>query len=78
MRRYSAERFVVSADDATEIVTLEALERRYIARVLALVGGNKSQAAQLLGVDRRTLYRRLQRYEETADVPSSEHDRLES
>jgi transcriptional regulator of acetoin/glycerol metabolism len=30
--------------------------------VLELLGGNKSQAARVLGVDRRTLYRRLARH----------------
>jgi DNA-binding NtrC family response regulator len=63
IRSYRAEGFVVSADDATEVVTLEEVERRYILRVLGLVGGNKSQAAQLLGLDRRTLYRKLAHYE---------------
>ena len=42
---------------------LDELARRYAVRALALVGGNKSKAAELLGVDRRTLYRRLERYE---------------
>ncbi|MEZ4256422.1 MAG: sigma-54 dependent transcriptional regulator [Polyangiales bacterium] len=47
-----------------EIISLAELERRYIARVLRLVDGNKSRAAQLLGLDRRTLYRRLDRERE--------------
>jgi DNA-binding NtrC family response regulator len=64
IRNFRAERFVVAADDPTEVVTLDQLEQRYIQRVLSLVGGNKSQAAQMLGVDRRTLYRKLARYEQ--------------
>ena len=62
IRAYRAERFVVAANDPTEIVTMDELERRYILRVLSLVGGNKSRAAQVLGFDRRTLYRKLDRY----------------
>ena len=68
IRAYRAERFVVAANDPTEIVTMDELERRYILRVLALVGGNKSRAAQVLGFDRRTLYRKLERYGDTAAV----------
>ncbi len=37
---------------------LKELERRYIAKVLAEAGGNISKAARILGVDRKTLYRR--------------------
>ncbi|HVT45365.1 MAG TPA: sigma-54 dependent transcriptional regulator [Thermoanaerobaculia bacterium] len=37
---------------------LKELERRYIERVLAHTRGNMSQAAKLLGIDRKTLYRR--------------------
>ncbi len=66
IRAYRAERFVVAANDPTEIVTMDELERRYILRVLSLVGGNKSRAAQVLGFDRRTLYRKLERYGDTA------------
>jgi DNA-binding NtrC family response regulator len=36
------------------------MERRYIRKVLAAVGGNKTQAARILGLDRRTLYRRIE------------------
>jgi two-component system response regulator AtoC len=38
------------------LVSLAELERRYIQQVLDRVGGNKSRAARILGVDRRTLY----------------------
>ncbi|MBS1153742.1 MAG: Response regulator of zinc sigma-54-dependent two-component system, partial [Myxococcaceae bacterium] len=47
--------------DASEIVTLEENESSYIARVMAVVGGNKSLAARLLGIDRKSLWRRLGR-----------------
>ena len=41
---------------------MDEVERRYILRVLEAVGGNKTHAAQVLGVDRKTLYRKLERY----------------
>jgi DNA-binding NtrC family response regulator len=41
--------------------TLAELERRYIELVLRETGGNKKRAAELLGIDRRTLYRTLER-----------------
>ena len=66
VRNYRAETFVVAADDPSEIIPLEELERRYIARVVRLLNGNKSRAAQLLGLDRRTLHRRLERSAEAA------------
>lgn len=43
-----------------EHYTAEQLEKEYIRRVLIAVGGNKSRAAQLLGFDRKTLYRKLE------------------
>jgi two-component system response regulator HydG len=45
-----------------EVVTMAEHERRYILRVMALAQGNKSRAAQLLGLDRKTLYRKLSLY----------------
>ena len=36
------------------------MERRYVRRVLDACGGNKTQAAKVLGMDRRSLYRRLE------------------
>ena len=42
--------------------TLNELKRRYIRRVIEESGGNVTQAASVLGVDRRSLYRMLQRH----------------
>jgi DNA-binding NtrC family response regulator len=44
-----------------ELVSAAELERRYVAHVLEMVKGNKSKAARILGFDRRTLYRKLER-----------------
>jgi two-component system response regulator HydG len=52
----------VAADDPSELCTMEEVERRYIARVMEAVGGSKSEAAKVLGLDRSTLYRKLERY----------------
>lgn len=56
------------AVDPEHIVPLHVLERRYIEQVLRAAGDNKSQAARLLGVDRRTLYRKLEGYQEGESV----------
>ena len=42
--------------------TLEAVERAYIMWVLESESGNKSRAAEVLGIDPSTLYRKLSRY----------------
>ena len=44
-------------------LSLADLERRHILRILARTGGNKQAAARLLGIDRTTLQRKLERYE---------------
>ncbi len=43
-----------------EVLSLEEMELQYIETVLTAVHGNKARAARLLGVDRTTLYRKLQ------------------
>jgi two-component system response regulator HydG len=64
LRNYHVSHVITASDDPADLVPMEEIERRYIRRVLEVVGGNKSQAAKILGLDRRTLYRRLERYGE--------------
>ena len=47
---------------AGEARSLREVERRHILRVLEETGGNHAHAAQVLGIDRRTLYRKLNKY----------------
>jgi DNA-binding NtrC family response regulator len=69
IRAYNSGLFSMSANDVDEIVTLDEVERRYTMRALKLLSGNRAQAAQKLGLDRRTLERKLQRY--NAKYPGS-------
>jgi len=48
---------------AQEFVSLEELEHEYIRHVLQCLGGKKTKAAQVLGIDKTTLWRKLRRYE---------------
>jgi two-component system response regulator HydG len=48
-----------------ELLPLSEVERRHVLAILDAVGGNKSEAARILGVDRKTLQARLQRYGRT-------------
>ena len=61
VRNHQPTSVLVSSDPA-ELVSMEEVERRYIGRILEATGGNKTQAAQILGFDRATLYRKLERY----------------
>jgi DNA-binding NtrC family response regulator len=49
-----------------ELLSLKEVERRYVLRVLEKAGGNKAQAAQILGIGRGTLYNILDRKEEVS------------
>ena len=48
-------------------VTLEELERRYVLHVYELERGHQRRCAERLGIDRRTLYRKLKEYREDGD-----------
>jgi DNA-binding NtrC family response regulator len=46
----------------SDLPTLDELERRYLLHVLDAAKGNRTRAAEILGVDRRTLYRMAERF----------------
>ncbi len=52
-------KMVFATSSPVELGTIDELARRYVGQVLAATGGNKSRAAKILGIDRRSLYRRL-------------------
>ena len=45
-----------------DLPTLDELERRYLKHVLEVVDGNRTNAASVMGIDRRTLYRMAERF----------------
>ena len=61
IRDYRAPSNASQGGDPSELVSLEEMERRYIQRVLDTVGGSRTLASRILGVDRKTLYRKLGR-----------------
>lgn len=50
------------AEEGDSLPSLEAAERRLIAAALRKSGGNKNQAARILGIDRQRLYRKIEKY----------------
>lgn len=59
IRDHRSEIILIGADDPTELATLDEVELRYIDHVLKATGGNRTQAAKILDLDRKTLYRKL-------------------
>jgi two-component system response regulator HydG len=62
VRDYRSDQVIISGHDPAELIPMEEVERRYILHVLNTVGGNKTTAARVLGLDRKTLYRKLNSY----------------
>jgi len=63
IRDYHVSHVLIAAEDPSELVPMEEVERRYIARVMQAVGDNKTLAAKILGFDRKTLYNKLEKHE---------------
>lgn len=51
-----------ATDDPALLASLDEVERHHILRVMQAVGGNRSSAARILGLDRKTLQRKLELY----------------
>jgi two-component system response regulator HydG len=66
VRDHRSSHVVVASDDPSELLSMEEVERRYVWRVLEAVGGNKAAAARILGFERKTLYRKIERWEREA------------
>jgi DNA-binding NtrC family response regulator len=62
IREYRQSQFVIPGENPAELLPMHEVERQYILKVLEAVGGNKTLAARVLGFDRRTMYRKLDRY----------------
>jgi len=62
VQAFEAKHVLLASDDPSELVSLEEVERRYVLRVVEAVGGNRTRAAEILKVDRKTLYTRLKAY----------------
>jgi two-component system response regulator HydG len=69
IRRSENRESVGASELESDLPTMEVVEERYIQKVLEAVGGNKTVAAQVLGLDRRTLYRKLAHATTEADLP---------
>ena len=73
--RFKPTRTVTETVNASSILPIDEVERRYVEQVLETLGDNKASAARLLGMDRRTLYRKLERWASAAN--GAPHERLE-
>jgi len=74
IRDYRSAHVFVASNDPAELASMDEVERRYILHVLDATGGNKRHAARVLGFDRKTLYRKLERYGVASTGASTEDD----
>jgi two-component system response regulator HydG len=70
VREHGTKQLVVAIESPRELITLDEMERRYIRHVLDALRGNKTRAARTLGIDRRSLYRRLEAFAQTGAPPA--------
>jgi two-component system, NtrC family, response regulator AtoC len=63
----------VEGQNDQPIVPMDEIERRYVMQVLGRLAGNKTMTAQMLGMDRRTLYRKIERWEKDAKAAVTTH-----
>ena len=75
VQEHQSTKIVITTESPGELITLDEMERRYVRQVLGAVAGNKTHAARILGIDRRSLYRRLEepRHDAKPPEPSVHH-----
>jgi two-component system, NtrC family, response regulator AtoC len=78
IRDYRDPPLFIPGEDPVELLPMDEIERRHILRVLKAVGGNKTTAAEVLGFDRRTLYRKLERYGDSPALSAREPRELKT
>jgi two-component system response regulator HydG len=74
VRAHKSTDVVVAGNDPTELLRMEEVERRYIFHVLEAVQGNKTAAARILGIERKTLYRKLGQVQEEEKAVGATRD----
>jgi len=62
IREHKPTTMPVWGEGAESLISMDALERRYIVHVLHAAGGNKTRAARILSFDRKTMYRKLEHF----------------
>jgi DNA-binding NtrC family response regulator len=70
----SSHPFEVVEEKASKLLSLEEIEKHYISLILDKMGGRKERASQILGIDRKTLRRKIREYglgvDSESDVPN--------
>jgi DNA-binding NtrC family response regulator len=74
IRRFKSSMVPIDASHPSASLSLEEVEHQHVVQVLDALGGNKALAARQLGVDRRTLYRKLERWGEGSVNGSASHE----
>lgn len=62
IRLYRRPKGNLNPEELPDLITVDELERRYIGHVLLALSNNRTQAATVLRMDRKTLYRKLRRW----------------
>ena len=74
VRTHRRTQLALAGEDPSALLPMHEVERRYFFHVLETVGGNKTLAARILGFDRRTMYRKLERFDRTQVAKTADED----
>ncbi len=62
VKKYEKEVYEIKKNSPSELLPLSEIEKDYILKILKITGNNKSKAAKILGIDRKTLRLKLKQY----------------